>query len=223
MSRTSRLIKPALPWAAATALLCVTAVSGTNVAWAQTATDLNCKKCVKKSEIDRKAVTKSKIKKGAVRLNNLSTALQDHIGGREGLLHNPRRRRFYGNDRQQRAADHLRPLPAQSAGRRWRVFRPARDRFDQQRGRAGLKPTMAAARLSRPVRKWSGEEQTIDPPGTPLFELLQDVFTVAPDGSVLALEGDSGATGINVFGPRLYRGRQRVPDFGHALTETMPL
>ena len=85
MFRTSRFTVPVLPWVAATALLCSIVVPGPNLASAQTAGNLKCKKCVDTVDIDRKAVTRSRIKKGAVSKSRLSKDLQDHVNGRESF------------------------------------------------------------------------------------------------------------------------------------------
>ena len=85
MIGTSKISVSVLPWLAVAALLCSTTLPGTNAAWAQTADNLKCNKCVTKKALAKGAVTKRQLKKGAVVENRLSADLQEHVNQREAF------------------------------------------------------------------------------------------------------------------------------------------
>ena len=95
MFSLSRMTGTVPPWLAALALVGAMIALGPDSARAQTAGDLDCKKCVDTDDIAKKAVTKSRIEKesistnrlkeGAVGEAKLSTSLQDNVAERESF------------------------------------------------------------------------------------------------------------------------------------------
>ena len=204
MSRTSKFAFTALPWLAVTVLLCATAVPGTNGAWAQTATNLKCKECVDKRDLAKKSVSSNRIKDGAVVENRLSTSLQGHFNEREN---------FYiildGNGAQQTIATNG-PLT---------YF--ARCLVNQPDGVGGFEDRVEIVATSS-LAGWFESEESDDTAGNPPLAAGQELVAatetgnpsgttvfakpdnqsimVAPDGSFLAIDDESGGMGLNIFG-----------------------
>lgn len=204
MSRTSRFAISALPWVAATALLCAMTVPGATGAWAQTATNLKCKKCVDEKDLAKKAVTSNRIKNGAVVENRLSTDLQEHFNEREG---------FYitldGNGATQTIATNgplnffarcLINQPDGLGGSFDRVEIVATSSLggwfesNESDSNAGNPPLTAGQEVIAAT-------ETSNPSGTARFDEPDDQsIMMAPDGSYLAIDDESAGIGLNILG-----------------------
>ena len=213
MFSISRITRTAPPYFAALALFCAVTALGPDPARAQTAKDLDCKKCVDSDDVAKKAVTKSRIEKeaisenrikdGAVEMARLSTGLQDHVGEREP---------FYivldGNSTQTIATHGpltylARCLPEQpdgSGGLQDRVEIVATSSLsgwleaDEHDDEFGGNVPFAAG------QEEVVKDETVNPSGGALYDDLTETAIVTPDGSYLAIQSDSSGIGLNVFG-----------------------
>ena len=213
MTGNPRFTASALPRLAAPILICAAAALGPNGALAQAAGNLNCNKCVDSGDVAKKAVTKKKIDKGAVTTNRikegavdrtkLSTDLQDHFDQRGTFFVT------LDGDGAQATIATLGPL---TYFVRCLVSRPV--------GGGGFRDGIEIVATSS-VDGWFEEDESDNFGGnSPLLAgeevIVQDHFApsgagarfrnieessaVAPDGSHLALKGDTGAFGTNLLG-----------------------
>lgn len=192
----------------ASALICALTALGTGTALAQAASKLDCNKCVDAGDVAKKAVTKQKIKKGAVSKNRieegavdqarLSTALQTHFAERESFYitldgdgttatiatHGPFTyfARCVVNDTGEDRIE----IVATSSVSGW---------LEEDENDFGSSNPPLAAGVE--VIAW---EAFVNPSGGVLYTQLSEVSAIAPDGSYLALDGESGGVGLNLFG-----------------------
>lgn len=217
MFSLSRITRTVPPWLAALTLVCAAATLGPGSAQAQKAGDLDCKKCVDADDIAKKAITKSQIEKetiksnrfkeGAVTEAKLSTGLQDHVAERES---------FYttidvpggATSVTQTIATHgpltvfarcllNQPIGAGQFEDRLEIVVTSttsgwfEDDFSDEPD--GNRPFDAGDQVI-------SESESVNPPGSAFYDNLEASVSVAPDGSYLALDGDTGGMGMNIFG-----------------------
>lgn len=213
MIGNSNYTAPVMPWLATLGLLCAMTVLGPQTAGAQSAKNLDCKKCVDtddiakksitKKQIDKEAIIENRIKDGAVDMARLSTDLQDHVGEREP---------FYivldGNTTQTIAthgpltyfARCIPEEPAPAGGLRDRVEIVATSSqsgwFEVGAHSNNLGGNISFAAGHEEVVK----TETVNPSGGARYDEITNTAIVAPDGSYLAIQSDFGGIGQNLFG-----------------------
>ena len=202
MFRTSRLIAPAL--------LCALTALGPGTVLAQAAGNLDCNKCVDSSDVAKNAITKKKIEKGAVSkkkiregavdLARLSSDLQDHVGEREPfyitLDGDGATATIATNGPLTMFARCVLDDPINFEDRIEIVTTSSADGWleeDENDFDFGNNPPLAAG-----VEVISYELQVT--PSAARYDNLNEVSAIAPDGSYLALDGESGGLGLNLFG-----------------------
>ena len=192
-------------------------VLGPAGAWAQKASDLDCNKCVDTGDIAKKAITKKQIKKetvttnrfkeGAVSEEKLSAELQDHIAERESF--------YMAIDVPSGATSTTQTIATHGP---LTVF--ARCLLNQPLGGGQFQDRIEIV-VTSSTSGWfeedtsgdpagnlplnAGEQaisqsDSVNPPGSAYYEVLEESVSVAPDGSYLALRGESGGVGMNLFG-----------------------
>lgn len=216
MFRNSRLTRSVLPCLAAPVLFCAMAALGPAPAHAQSFDDLDCGKCVDTDEFAKKAVTKSQIEKetistnrikdGTVGESKLSTDLQEHFAGRES---------FYITLDVGSATSTTKTIATHGP-----LSLVARCLVDQPASGGGLEDRIEIYATSS-ASGWFEEDESdelagnpplnageqvisvsveVNPTGRPRFDGISETSVVAPDGSYLALTGDAGGMGLNMFG-----------------------
>ena len=202
MFGTPRSVLLLLPWLVAPALLLATTTVGPERAVAQTAKNLNCNRCVDTRDIDRKAVTKSRIKKGAVNPRRLSNSLRKHVSERESFyvaLNGTSTATIATNGPLTYFARCLPNNPDGGGGFEDRVQIVATSSVagwfeeDASDSPGGNAPLNAGQEIV-------SDQFAVGIPGVQRFDNTAEGSMVAPDGSYLALEGDSSAKGLNLFG-----------------------